>query len=105
MHFGFPGGSDGKESACKAGDLGLISGLDRSPREGNGNPLHCSPLENPIDRAIVHGVTNSQTWLTSTFMYYVCEKYYKPITVKYYIANSISWVPRLTMLDLQTNWT
>ena len=35
----FPGGSDGKESACNAGDLGLISGLGRSPGEGNGNPL------------------------------------------------------------------
>ena len=37
--LGFPGGSDGKESACNAGDLGLIPGLGRSPREGNGNPV------------------------------------------------------------------
>jgi len=37
--LGFPGGSDGKASACNAGDLGLISGLGRSPGEGNGNPL------------------------------------------------------------------
>ena len=36
---GFPGGSDGKESAYKAGDLGLIPGWGRSPGEGNGNPL------------------------------------------------------------------
>ena len=36
----FPGGSDGKESACKAGDPGSIPGLGRSPGEGNGNPLH-----------------------------------------------------------------
>ena len=36
---GFPGGSDGKESACNAGDLGLIPGLGRSPGEGHGNPL------------------------------------------------------------------
>ena len=36
---GFPGGSDGKESACSAGDLGLIPGLWRSPGEGNGYPL------------------------------------------------------------------
>ena len=35
----FPGGSDGKESACSAGDMGLISGLGRSSGEGNGNPL------------------------------------------------------------------
>ena len=47
----FPGGSDGKESACNAGgDPGLIPGLGRSPGEGNGNPLHCSSLENPVDR-------------------------------------------------------
>ena len=39
------------------------------------------------------------------FMYYLCEKYYKPITVQYYIADCVSWVPRLTLLDLLTNWT
>ena len=43
-------GSDGKESACNAGDLGLIPGLGRSPGEGNGNPLQDSCLENPMDR-------------------------------------------------------
>ena len=40
--MGFPGGSDGKESACNAGDLGLIPGLGRSPGEGNGNLLQYS---------------------------------------------------------------
>ena len=38
-------------------------------------------------------------------MYYLCEKYYKPITVWYYIANCVSWAPRLTLLDLWKNWT
>ena len=38
-------------------------------------------------------------------MYYLCEKYYKPITVQYYIAECVSWVSRLTLLDLQINWT
>ena len=56
---GFPGGSDGEESACSMEDLGLISGLKRSPGEGHGNPLQYSCLENPMDRgawrAIVHG--------------------------------------------------
>ena len=42
----FPGGSDGKESACNMGDLGSIPGLGRSPGEGNGYPLQCSALEN-----------------------------------------------------------
>ena len=46
----FPCDSDGKESTCSAGDLGLIPGLGRSPREGNGNPLQDSCLENPMDR-------------------------------------------------------
>ena len=42
------GGSDGKESACNAGDLGSIPGSGRSSGGGHGNPLHC--LENPMDR-------------------------------------------------------
>ena len=45
----FPGGSDGKASASKAGDLGSIPGLRRSPGEGNGNPLQYSCLENPTE--------------------------------------------------------
>ena len=60
---GFPGGSDGKESTCNVGDLDSIPGLGRFPGEGNGNPLQCSCLENPMDRgawrATVHGVTKS----------------------------------------------
>ena len=48
--MGFPGGSDGKESTCNAGDLGLIPGSERSPAEGNGNPLQYSYLGNPMDR-------------------------------------------------------
>ena len=45
--MGFSGGSEGKVSACKAGDLGLIPGLGRSPGEGNGNPLQYSCLKIP----------------------------------------------------------
>ena len=45
----FPGGSDGKAYAYNAGDLGSIPGSGRSPREGNGNPLQYSCLENPMD--------------------------------------------------------
>ena len=48
--MGFPGGSHGKESACDAGDWGLIPGWGRSPGEGHGNPLQYSCLENPMDR-------------------------------------------------------
>ena len=60
----FPGGSDGKESACNAGDQGSIPGLGRSLGEGSGNPLQYSCLENSMDRgtwrASVHGVTKSR---------------------------------------------
>ena len=38
-------------------------------------------------------------------MYYLCEKYYKPITVQYYVADCVSWVPRLSVLDLETGIT
>ena len=48
--MGFPGGSDGKESVCNAGDPGSISGSGRSPGEENGNPLQYSGLENLMDR-------------------------------------------------------
>ena len=67
-HLGFPGGSDGKESACHAGDLGLIPGLGRSP--GGGHATHSSTLawRIPMDRgawkATVHGVTQSRTRLS-----------------------------------------
>ena len=65
----FPGGSDGKESAYIAGDLGSIPGLGRSPGEGNANPLQYSCLENPMDRgawwATVLGITKSQTQLSN----------------------------------------
>ena len=47
--WSFPGGSEGKASACNAGDLDLIPGLGRSPGEGNGNPLEYSCLENSMD--------------------------------------------------------
>ena len=66
--MGFPGGSEGKASACDAGDPGLIPGSGRSPGEGNGNPLQYSCLENPMDRgarwATVHGVAKSRTRLS-----------------------------------------
>ena len=62
--MGFPGGSDGKETACNAEDPGSIPG-GRSPGLGNGNPLLYSCLENSMDRgawqATVHGVAKSQT--------------------------------------------
>ena len=60
QYLGFPCGSAGKESACNAGDLGLIPGLGRSPGEGKGYPLQYSGLENSMD-CIVHEVVKSWT--------------------------------------------
>ena len=48
--MGFPGGSDGKESACNAGDPGSILGSERSPAGARGNPLQYFCLENSMDR-------------------------------------------------------
>ena len=50
--WGFPGGSDGKETACNVGDLGSIPGLGRCPAGGHGNPLQYFCLENSIDRGV-----------------------------------------------------
>ena len=65
LHMGFPGGSDGKESACNAGDLGLILESGRSPGGGHGYSLQYSCLKNPMDRgawqATVHKVAKHQT--------------------------------------------
>ena len=64
----FSGDSDSKESACNAGDLGLIPGSRRCPGEGKGSLLQYSFLENPKDRgawwATVHGVAKSWTRLS-----------------------------------------
>ena len=61
-------GSEVKASACNMGDLDSIPGLGRSPGEGNGNPLHYSCLENPMDggawQATVHAVAKSRTRLS-----------------------------------------
>ena len=56
--MGFPGGSDGEESTCNAGDLVSIPRLGRSPGERKGYPLQYSGLENSMDY-IVHGVAKS----------------------------------------------
>ena len=62
--WGFPSGSDSKESACNAGDPGSVLGLGKSPREGNSNPLQYSCLENSMDTgawwATVHGIAKSR---------------------------------------------
>ena len=62
---GFPGGSDGKESACNVGDPDSIPGFGRSTGEGKGYPLQCPGMGNSTDRgawwATVHGTAKSHT--------------------------------------------
>ena len=78
---GFPGGSDGKESACNAGEPRWTPRSGRSPGEGNGYPLQHFCLENPMDRgawwATVHGVTRVRhSWGTNTFTFLLLLLYY-----------------------------
>ena len=74
--LGLPYSSDGKESACNAGDPDSIPGSGRSPEEVNGNPLQHSCLENSMDRgawkATVHRVTKNWTQLSTHIHQYCC---------------------------------
>ena len=67
--WSFPAGSNGKESACSAGDADSTPGSEISPGEGNGNPLLYSCLENSMDkgarRATDHRVSKSETRLSN----------------------------------------
>ena len=78
-------GSDGKKSACNAGDLGSIPGSGKSPGKGHCNPLQNSCLENPKDRgawqATVHGVTKSQTQLSN--FHSLTHTYIKVVNLKH----------------------
>ena len=89
VHLVFPGDSDSKESACNAGDLGLIPGSGRSPGEGHGNPLQYSCLETFMDRAVwqatVHGVAKSQTQLTLSSFFF-------PLTHSFTLKGSFNFV-------------
>ena len=74
--MGFPGGSDGKESACNVGDTGSIPRSGRSPEEENSNPVQYSCLENSMGRGIwwatVYRVAKSQTLsLSTTFIHFI----------------------------------
>ena len=77
--LGFPCDSAGKESACNAGDLGLIPGLGRSPEEGKGYPLQYSGLEISMDWR-VHGAAKSPTQLSD---------------FDFHFATSVSHMPKI----------
>ena len=84
--MGFPGGSDGKASVYNSGDLGSIPRLERSPGEGNGNPLQYYCLENPIDR-VGHDLATS--------LHFLSEGTLKSISFLY----STQWLPALTSVN------
>ena len=83
VFLGFPGGSDSKESACNAGNLGLTPGSGRSSGEGNGHPLQYSCLGNPVDREalwpIVPGVAkrHDRVIFTSQSSFWILLQYLK----------------------------
>ena len=81
VYLAFPGDSEGKESACSAGDPGSIPGLGRSG-EGRGYPLQYSGLENSMG-CVVHGVTKSQTRLSN--LLFIIPK--GAVSVWYFINN------------------
>ena len=84
-----PDGSGSKESSCSAEDMGSIPGLERSPGEGNGNPLQNSYLGDPMDReawqTTVHGVTKIQTQLSSNTVILVNSFLFKILVICIYI--------------------
>ena len=99
----FPGGSEGKESACNVGDPGSTPGSGSSPGEGNGNPLQYSCLENPMDRGVwqatVHGVTRVghdlvtkppppllTIYILLLYIFYSITYYHIFINIMYFIA-------------------
>ena len=124
---GFPGHSDGKESPCKVGDLGLIPGLRRSPAERNGYTLQYSCLENPRDKgawwATVHRVTNSQTWLsnwhfhiytdiyvcmgvyTYIYIYFAFHKNNKSVVLVWRFLSTACHIVPITISPFYWNWT
>ena len=122
---GFPGSSDGKASAYKAGDLGSIPGSGRSPGEGNGNTLQYSCLENPTDQgawwATAHRVAKRRTRLSDwsdliwsdsdpllileldyiSFLLLSCSSFYILVPVRYRIYKHFISFYRLTFYFLE----
>ena len=96
----FPGGSDGNESACNAGDTGLIPGLGKSPGEENGYPLQYSYLENSMDRGAWWATETHQAplsmasqtvrhdWVTNTFTFFTFHRGSQKGQVRY-----VTWNP------------
>jgi len=107
LTLGFPGDSDGKESACSAGDPGLIPGLRRSSREGNGYPLQYPCLENPIDRgawqAVVHVIAESDMTERLTLFTFTIDIEQLLFKAKFEFNDGFDFLP-LNYLSLCVNY-
>ena len=108
----FPVGSDGKASAYNVEDPGLIPGLERSPGEGNGNPLQYSCLENPINWgawcAALHGVVKSLTGLSDFTFTFIHFHFLSLSLFGYSVLNCFdvkAMAPHSSTLAWQIPWT
>ena len=88
--MGFPCGSDGKESACNAGDLGSNPGLGRSPGEGNGYPLQCSGLENSMNSAWGRKELDTTEWISLSHSPLFLLNEARPVTCHSFPLENIS---------------
>ena len=72
------------------------------------DPMDCSTPGLPVHQQLPEFTQTHVRWVSDAIQlseYYLCEKHYKPITAQYYITDCVSWVLKLTLLDLWTNWT
>ena len=100
----FPGGSDSKESAYKAGNPGSIPGLERCPGEGNGYPFQYSCLENSMDRSLVGcspwGCKESETTEQLTLFYEMCLLRSCYNTFHCYLKVVFGWFPKGLQINI-----
>ena len=95
---GFSGGSDGKESAHDARDLGLIPGLGRSPGERNGNPLQYSWIPWTDKQATGHEIPVKHDWVINTFIFldnetlFVTASEYKKVWLNIWLIDKETWL-------------
>ena len=110
----FPSPGDFSNPGTESKSLALAGGFFTTEPPGQPNVLYIQTFKMgtfkdrnmPSCFALLFKALYCQIKMFSLFFVYsLCEKYYKPITVHCYTADCVSWVPRLTLLDLGINWT
>ena len=103
MTHDFPGGSNGKESACNVGDLGLIPGLGRSPRGGHSNPLQYSCLRNSMEDIIKKFVSifkkKGNWWMWLLYTVLQCRAHSLVLADKMHLPYIICWGYSVVVLN------